>query len=99
MKHYVWNTAKNEILKSERNVSFEEVVIHINAGRLLAVLEHPNLEKYPGQRLFIVEMHGYAWIVPFVETANEIVLKTVIPSRKATKQYLGSDHEDLSPGP
>lgn len=88
MKRYVWNDEKNELLKAERNISFEEVINQIREGGLLDVLDHPNQEKYPGQRLFIVQIRDYAWLVPFVETGQEIFLKTVIPSRKATKQYL-----------
>ncbi len=89
MKAYAWNREKNQRLKVERDVSFEEVVAHIAAGGLLDIVEHPNPEKYEGQRLFIVKMRDYVWLVPFVETEDEIFLKTVIPSRKATRKYLG----------
>ena len=89
MKAYTWNKEKNELIKAERDVSFEEAVVHIAAGDLLDVVEHPNPEKYEGQRMFIVKMREYAWLVPFVETDAEIFLKTIIPSRKATKKYLG----------
>lgn len=88
VKTYVWNEAKNQLLKAERSISFEEVVVHIAAGDLLDIIEHPNPEKYKGQRMFIVKMRDYAWLVPFVETDDEIFLKTIIPSRKATKRYL-----------
>ena len=89
MKAYAWNKEKNQLLKVERDVSFEEVVVHIAAGDLLDVVEHPKPEKYEGQRMFIVKMREYVWLVPFVETDDEIFLKTIIPSRKATKKYLG----------
>ena len=89
VKAYAWNREKNQRLKVERDVSFEEVVAHIAAGGLLDIVEHPNPEKYEGQRLFIVKMRDYVWLVPFVETEDEIFLKTVIPSRKATRKYLG----------
>ena len=89
MKAYAWNKEKNQFLKAEREVSFEEVVVHIAAGDLLDIVEHPNPEKYEGQRMFIVKMREYVWLVPFVETDDEIFLKTIIPSRKATKKYLG----------
>jgi len=89
VKTFAWNEEKNQRLKAERNISFEEVIVHIAAGDLLDVLEHPNPEKYQGQRIFIVKMRDYAWLVPFVETETEIFLKTIIPSRKATKKYLG----------
>ena len=89
MKAYAWNEEKDQLLKAERDVSFEEVVVHIAAGDLLDIVEQPNPEKYEGQRMFIVKMREYVWLVPFVETDDEIFLKTIIPSRKATKKYLG----------
>ncbi len=72
MKKFAWNDAKNRKLQSERNVSFEQVVIHLAAGALLDVVEHPNRSKYPEQRMFIVRMKDYAWLVPFVESETEI---------------------------
>ena len=89
MKAYAWNKEKNQLLKVERDVSFEQVVVHIAAGDLLDIVEQPNPEKYEGQRMFIVKLREYVWLVPFVETDDEIFLKTIIPSRKATKKYLG----------
>lgn len=89
VKTYAWNEEKNRQLKTDRNISFEEVVIHIAAGNLLDTVEHPHPEKYNGQRIFVVKMGDYVWLVPFVESDNEIFLKTIIPSRKATKRYLG----------
>jgi uncharacterized DUF497 family protein len=89
VKAYAWNKEKNQLLKAERDVSFEEVVVHIAAGDLLDIVEQPNPEKYEGQRMFIVKLREYVWLVPFVETDDEIFLKTIIPSRKATKKYLG----------
>ena len=91
MKYYSWNHGKNKRLKVERNVSFEEVVFHIERGQLLDIVEHPNQEKYEGQRIFIVNIDDYAYLVPFVETEREVFLKTIIPSRKATKKYLRGD--------
>ena len=89
MKTYVWNEEKNQRLKSERGVSFEEIIVHIAIGDVLDIVEHPNPEKYKGQRIFIVKMRDYAWLVPFVDSEDEIFLKTIIPSRKATRKYLG----------
>ena len=89
MKHFSWNAEKNEALRRERGVSFEEVVFHIERGDVLDILEHPNREKYPSQRVFIVNMDDYAFIVPFIESAETVFLKTIIPSRKATRKYLG----------
>lgn len=68
---------------------FEEVVFHIDRGDILDLREHPNKERYPGQRIFIIEVESCAYIVPFVESESEVFLKTIIPSRKATKTYLG----------
>ena len=88
MKYFSWNGEKNEQLKRERGVSFEETVFHIERGDLLDILEHPNQERYPGQKIFVVNIDGYAFLVPFVESETEVFLKTVIPSRKATDTYL-----------
>ena len=88
MKYFSWNSDKNELINRERSVSFEETVLHIERGDLLDILEHPNQERYPGQRIFVVNINGYAYLVPFVESESEIFLKTVIPSRKATDTYL-----------
>ena len=79
----------------ERGVSFEEVLSSIEQGGLLVTLEHPNERKYPDQRIWVVRIRGYAHMVPFVETEEEIFLKTIMPSRKATKQFLGeNDNEE-----
>ena len=88
MKYFSWNEAKNELLKSERHVSFEDVVFYIEKGFLLDVLEHPNQEKYEGQKIFAVQIDDYVYLVPFIENDHEIFLKTIIPSRKATRKYL-----------
>jgi len=88
VKTYLWNEEKNRLLKAKRDVSFEEVILHIAAGNLLDIIEHPNPREYEGQRMFVVKMRDYAWLVPFIETENEIHLRTIIPSRKATKKYL-----------
>ena len=92
MKPYAWNSEKNEQLKAGRGVSFEEVVAHIADGDVLDIIENPNQEKYKGQRMFIIKMHDYAWLVPYVETEYEVFLKSIIPSRKATRKYLGGKH-------
>ena len=99
VKRYAWNREKNQQLKAERSISFEEVLIHIANGDILDIIEHPNQEKYAGQRIFIVHIRDYAWLVPFVETEAEIFLKTIIPSRKATAQYLrGGESDDSTTG-
>jgi uncharacterized DUF497 family protein len=95
MKPINWNSDKNMTLKAERGVSFEEVLVAISQGLLLNVVEHPNKGKYPNQLIFVVRIRGYAYLVPFVETDEEIFLKTVIPSRSATRRYISErkNHE------
>ncbi len=94
LKYFTWDRAKNEKLKSERDIGFEEIVFLIERGDLLDVLEHPNQERYQGQKIFVVRRDQYAYLVPFVEDARSVFLKTIIPSRKATKHYLGEEAED-----
>jgi len=93
MRSYVWNAEKNDLLKEERNISFEEVVLHIQLGNEVDIYDHPDQNRYPGQKISVVLIEGYAYLVPFVEKEDEIFLKTIIPSRKATKQYLGGSNE------
>ncbi len=88
MKQIRWNEEKNELLKRERGVGFEEVLIAMDNRNLLDVLKHSDPKKYPNQRIFVVNIGQYVYLVPFVETDKEIFLKTIIPSRKATKIYL-----------
>ena len=88
MKPFRWNHEKNERLKAERNISFEEIVLAIETDGLLDVLRHPNSGKYANQQVFIVAVEQYAYFVPFVEEADYYFLKTVVPSRKATRDYL-----------
>jgi uncharacterized DUF497 family protein len=94
MQYFSWNQDKNEILKKERGISFEDVVFHIERGDLLEIVEHPSQEKYKGQRIFVVNIEDYVYLVPFVETGSEVFLKTIIPSRKATRKYLGGRSKD-----
>jgi uncharacterized DUF497 family protein len=89
VKYFSWSSEKNEQLRRDRGITFEEVVFHIERGDILDLLEHPNKDRYPGQRVFVIEVEAYAYIVPFVESESEVFLKTIIPSRKATKKYLG----------
>ena len=89
MKPINWNSTKNQQLISERGISFEDIVFYLQQGALLDDIEHPNSGKYPNQRVFVINIDGYAHLVPYVEDRKEIFLKTVIPSRKATKIYLG----------
>lgn len=89
MKLFAWSPEKNTLLKAERGVSFEEAVFHIMAGDILDTIEHPNQDRYPGQQIHVVLIEDYVYLVPFVESDEEVFLKTIIPSRKATKAYLG----------
>ncbi|MBT4309355.1 MAG: toxin [Anaerolineae bacterium] len=89
MKFYNWNPEKNEFLKSERNISFEEVIFHIQNGDEVDIYDHPNQEHYPNQKISVVIIEEYAYLVPYVESETEIFLNTIILSRKATKKYLG----------
>jgi uncharacterized DUF497 family protein len=93
MDYYKWDVVKNEKLKSERGISFEQVVMHIERGDALDVFVHPNQEKYSNQQIIVVEISEYAYLVPFVESSNGKFLKTIIPSRKATRDYLGGKNE------
>lgn len=88
MKSFVWDEGKNLLLKSKRGVCFEDVIFHINNGDLLARLDHPNLEKYAHQQIFVVLMGNYVYMVPFVEDKEKYFLKTIIPSRKLKQYYL-----------
>ena len=91
MRYFTWSAEKNERLRRERGISFEEVVFHIERGDVLDLLENPNQQRYPGQRIFVVAVEQYVYLVPFVESENDVFLKTIIPSRKATRQYLGEE--------
>ena len=83
-----WNKEKNILLKKERGICFDDVMVAIHEGRIVDIVEHHNKERYPNQKILIVEIGSYAYLVPFVIDGDGIFLKTVIPSRKATKNYL-----------
>jgi uncharacterized DUF497 family protein len=89
MKSINWSPEKNQQLIEERGISFEDVVFYLQQGALLDDIEHPNREKYPNQRVFVIDIEGYVHLVPYVESSKDIFLKTIIPSRKATKHYIG----------
>ena len=88
MDFYSWNPAKNEQLKMERGICFEDIVLRINTGNTIGIAEHPNRNKYPNQMIAIINVDGYAYMVPFIIQKEGIFLKTIIPSRKYTKKYL-----------
>lgn len=95
MKPMRWNVEKNQWLQSERGVSFESMVVAIEGQGLLDILTHPNAEQYPAQRILVVAHAGYAYLVPFVEDVDHLSIKTVIPSRKATRDYLKLGEDDV----
>ena len=79
---------KNEELKRKRGISFEEIAFHIENDGIIDVFEHPNQDTYPGQKIYAVRIDDYIYLTPFVEEKEYLFLKTIIPSRKATKNYL-----------
>jgi uncharacterized DUF497 family protein len=93
MKIFKWNPEKNEILLRERGITFEEIVQRIELSTKVIETDHPNQKKYPNQKILIVDVDGYAYLVPCVIEQNEYFLKTIIPSRKATKKYLGGRND------
>ena len=90
MKPISWSPEKNTRLESERGVSFEDVVFHIMNEDILDTIDHPNQVRYPGQKIHIIAIEDYVYLVPFVESEQEVFLKTIIPSRKAARKYRGT---------
>ena len=88
MKYVDWNSEKNEKIKIERDISFEDVLVAIGEKKILDIVEHKNQKKYPNQKMFIINIGSYAYLVPCIEDERKIFLKTIIPSRKATKKYI-----------
>jgi uncharacterized DUF497 family protein len=88
MEIFYWDNEKNELLKKTRGVCFEQVVLLMERGDVLETIEHPNQDRYPGQKIAIVMIDDYAYLVPYVEKNEEVFLKTIIPSRKATNKYM-----------
>ena len=91
MKCFNWNAEKNQQLIDQRGKSFEEIIFHIQNGDLLDDIAHPNPLDYPHQRMLVVNVQGYVWLGPYVESEQEFFLKTLIPSRKFTRDYLGGN--------
>jgi len=92
MRIFKWNVEKNEILANERGITFEEIVQKIESGVKVIETDHPNKKKYPNQKIMIIDIEGYAYLVPYIINGKEYFLKTIIPSRKATKKYFGGDN-------
>lgn len=93
VRPFRWSAAKGELLRAQRGLGFETVVAAMLTGGLLDVLAHPNPERYPGQRIAVVDVGGYAVLVPYIEGDDHLFLKTVLPSRKATRAYLGGRND------
>ena len=93
LRELEWSDERNAWLRQERGISFEDIVFHLAHGGLLDTIEHPNQHRYAGQRILVVNVESYVCLVPFVEDDEVIFLKTIMPSRKMTKLYLGGDAE------
>ncbi|MCH7764756.1 MAG: BrnT family toxin [Candidatus Marinimicrobia bacterium] len=93
MKLINWNREKNKWLKENRNICFEDILFYIVNDMQIDDIEHPNQERYQGQRIAVLNIKDYVYYVPYLETEEEIFLKTIIPSRKATKKYLENKNE------
>jgi hypothetical protein len=94
MKILRWSPEKNDALKAERGLSFEGITVAVESGGLIDILDHPNKAKYPNQRVLVVTFDNYVYLVPFVEAKDHYFLKTIIPSRKATREYLKQGDPD-----
>jgi len=93
MKLINWNTEKSIELSKSRGICFEDIVFYIENGDILDDYLHPNQKKYPEQRIMVIGINDYAYLVPYIEDEEEIFLKTIIPSRKATGLYFGGKNE------
>ncbi len=94
MEIHLWNEDKNDLLKKERNISFEEIVFCIKHDGVIKIVEHPNKKKYENQKMYVIKYNDYIYLVPFIEEKEYIFLKTIIPSRKATKDFLGGKNHE-----
>lgn len=95
MKPFRWSPEKNTLLQQERGVSFEAITVAVESGGLLEIVSHPNRQKYPRQKIMVVAVTGYAYLIPYVEEADHFFLKTIIPSRKATRDFIAKDSDDV----
>jgi len=98
MKFHNWNEDKNNQLKNERGISFEEIIFSIENDHVIKIIEHPNKRKYPNQKMYVIDYNNYYYLVPFAETDTEIFLKTIIPSRKTKKKYSGENKNESEMG-
>ena len=88
MNVFRWDNEKNEMLRKNRGVCFEQVVVLMERGDVLDAIEHSNQDRYPGQKIAIIRIDDYAYLVPYIEKSEALILKTIIPSRKATNKYV-----------
>ena len=93
MKPFRWSVEKNALLQQERGLSFEQITVAVESGGLLDIVAHPNAERYPRQRIMVVVIDDYAYLVPYVEEEDHLFLKTIIPSRKATREFFAAKGE------
>lgn len=93
MKYFDWDEVKNVKLQSERGVLFEKIKVALESGKRLDTYNHPNQKRYPNQKIMVVEIDNYAYLVPYVREGDKVFLKTIIPSRKATKKFLRKENE------
>ena len=88
MSKFDWDDEKSESLEKTRGICFEDVIIHIQNGCVLEIIKHPNRDRYPKQNVIVLDVEGYVYLVPYVKSKGTRFLKTIIPSRKATREYL-----------
>ena len=93
MKPFRWSVEKNALLQQEWGLSFEQITVAVESGGLLDIVAHPNAERYPRQRIMVVVIDDYAYLVPYVEEEDHLFLKTIIPSRKATRDFIAAKGE------
>ena len=93
MKPFRWSVEKNALLQQERGLSFEQITVAVESGGLLDIVAHPNAERYPRRRIMVVVIDDYAYLVPYVEEEDHLFLKTIIPSRKATRDFIAAKGE------
>ena len=93
MKPFRWSVEKNALLQQERGLSFEQITVAVESGGLLDIVAHPNAERYPRQRIMVVVIDDYAYLVPYVEEEDHLFLNTIIPSRKATRDFIAAKGE------
>ena len=86
---YIYDEQKDLKLKEERGLCFDEVITAISNEQVLDIIPHYNKKDYPNQKILIIEINDYVYLVPYLEEDDLLILKTVIPSRKFTKLYLG----------